>query len=182
MSLLWLDNPVLTPPIPPIMYGEQVRYVGAIASTWINQDNALGPEDNIFTTDTVGAYQPTAQLFLSQFGFSIPELAIIDGLRVEYRVKASNQAVCASLYALKNGVYTGYQNANTEEYLPIASAAWMHGLSDLPTDMWGTDWYPADFNQEVDGFEVRLTFQNRVGSTQIIFLDSVRATVYYHLE
>jgi len=144
--------------------------VGTVA--WSNPDNAK-VSDNVYATATgaVGNYD-THYLEATNFGFSIPSEATINGIVVEFEQKASiaSTVFYSSCRIVKGGSIglTGTGGAYltlTEAYLSMGS----------PSDLWGESWTPSDINDL--GFGTALHINT--GGDNTAYVDHIRITVYY---
>jgi hypothetical protein len=148
------------------------NYAGA-ASTggWTDAANATGTPDNACASRSASG----GTLDLTNFGFTIPDAATINGITVEVKfagTAAGDDGVRVRL--LKGGSPVG----NTQDILAIS------GQSDCstsafrtvgsPADLWGTSWTASDINAA--NFGVRLT---KLGTGGTSYVDSVRITVEY---
>ncbi len=142
----------------------------ASAVGWANPTNATGTPDNQCSERTGSG----GSLDLTNFGFTIPDAAAIQGITVEVKMAAtsSNEGVRVGL--LKGGNAVG----NTQDIYGIA------GQTDCttsafrtvgsPTDLWGETWTASDINSA--NFGVRLS---KLGSTNTAYVDAVRITIEY---
>lgn len=142
----------------------------ASAVGWTNPNDATGTPDSTCASSTTAG----DTLDLTNFGFTIPAAAVIDGITVEVKfagTTAGDDGVQVGL--LKGGSPVG----NTQNILAISgqtdcstSAFRTVGSS---TDLWGTTWTAADINSA--NFGVQLS---KLG-TGTSYVDSVRITVEY---
>jgi hypothetical protein len=163
--------------------GSQVRSGGTIvddASTgsvvWSNPSNAQA-SDNARATASLPESNSSHYLKASNFGFSIPSNATVNGIVVEVersRSSTSSSIVTTSAKLVKNGVIGGSDKGSyggTE--WPTADAYGAYGDS---VDTWGLALTPADVNAA--GFGFALSASN-FGATGYARVDHIRIKVYY---
>jgi hypothetical protein len=148
------------------------NYAGAASTVgWTDAANATGTPDNACASSTTSG----DTLDLTNFGFTIPGAAVINGITVEVKFAGTpggGNGVRVQL--LKGGSPVG----NTQDIYAIS------GQSDCsnsafrtvgsPTDPWGTSWTASDINAA--NFGVRLS---KLGTGGTSYVDSVRITVEY---
>lgn len=145
------------------------------------------PAANVTASDNVYATavhcnccdQNTQCLTVTDFGFSIPSGAIIDGivLEVEKKRSAGTGGIVEDngLQIMKGGVLTGPNKSQYGVDWPLTDTYVSYGGS---TDLWGTTWTPADIN--ASDFGVSLASISYIcGATITTSIDHVRMTVYY---
>jgi hypothetical protein len=149
------------------------NYAGAASTVgWTDAANATGTPDGACASRSGAG---GGALDLTNFGFTIPDAATINGITVEVKfagTTAGDDGVRVRL--LKGGSPVG----NTQDIYA------MSGQSDCstsafqtvgsPGDPWGTTWNASDINAA--NFGVRLS---KLGSTGTSYVDSVRITVEY---
>jgi hypothetical protein len=148
------------------------NYAGAATATgWSSASNATGTPDSACASRSGAA---GGALDLTNFGFTIPDAATINGITVEVKfagTAAGDDGVRVRL--LKGGSPTtafqdilaisGQSDCSTSAFQTVGS----------PTDPWGTSWTASDINAA--NFGVRLS---KLG-TGTSYVDSVRITVEY---
>lgn len=141
------------------------RYgASAVGNVWSTDNGILVPNDNLYA-HTNGGGDP---MVVSDFGFTIPQGARIDGIKVDFRRTAegtvSDQAVTLPKGTAKN------------------NGAWPLGNTDGPyilttyggaTDTWGATWSASDVNATT--FSVTLDIAGNGDG----HADSLGVTVYY---
>ncbi len=149
------------------------NYAGAVSTIgWSGATNAIGTPDNACASRTGAA---GGSLDLTNFGFTIPDAAVINGITVEVKFAGTidgDDGVRVRL--LKGGSPVG----NTQDIYAVSgqddcstSAFRTVGSS---TDLWGTTWNASEIN--ASNFGVRLS---KLGTTGTSYVDSVRITVEY---
>jgi hypothetical protein len=148
------------------------NYAGAATATgWSSAANATGTPDGACASRSGAG---GGALDLTNFGFTIPDAATINGITVEVKfagTAAGDDGVRVRL--LKGGSPTtafqdilaisGQSDCSTSAFQTVGS----------PTDPWGTSWTASDINAA--NFGVRLS---KLG-TGTSYVDSVRITVEY---
>jgi len=145
---------------------------GTIA--WTAPGNATASDD-VYATVTTNVNNGTTQLLkLTDFGFTVPAGARIDGLLVEVEAKVSavntfmlNRTAVVTAGARRSFWSVGYVPGTVEAYLPIGG----------PGVLLGAELTPADVN---DGrFGVAIGISHLGVGNDTISVDHVRLTVYY---
>lgn len=151
-------------------------------SGWTNSAN-ITASDSVYATNNVAGTGVSATLAASNFGFSIPAGATINGIQASVIVKASaaSSLDLAQTSAAANGIQltkvagTGVGTAKND------STAWgtTNTTINLGTtsDLWGTTWAPADINST--GFGLILQCENNNASIRTASCDFVSITVTY---
>ncbi len=143
--------------------------------SWSNPTNAQ-LSDNYYAMATISSFQlPTQWLQATNFGFSIPQNAVIDGIVVEVEKKRSGSAIKDnSVRLIKNGTVQGNDKANPD-YWPTSDTYVSYGSSN---DTWGLSFTPQDINNA--NFGVALSAWYTSGSGEMYaYVDHIRITVYY---
>jgi hypothetical protein len=144
---------------------------------WTNPDNAK-VSDGVYATNTNATYGVSQTLRATNFGFSIPTGATINGILVEVQQLASASNTITDytggttfpvLSKAGSPIATG--KANVAKW-PTSEAYRSYGSS---SDLWGETWTPTDINNS--GFGVRVCCQNNSALTASV--DHIRITVYY---
>ncbi len=119
----------------------------------------------------------TDYLQASNFGFSIPTGATIDGITVEFQGWTTGSSPRPNdLNLMKAGTIVGNNDADSSTRFPSGEGAVFTGGS--ATDLWGTTWTAADVNDP--GFGVSLTaFNNNASNDRPVDLDFIRVTIDY---
>lgn len=169
----------------------ETRYPGTAASlsnagtsesaeAWVNPLNALA-DDGTIAAITAASYDTpdiSQLLVVSNFGFTIPTDATINGIVVE--MDRSNVAGAASDNRLQLAKGTTFANlvgnnkADTATDWPASLATVSYGTG--TTDLWGTTWTPAEIN--ASSFAVMMSVQADAANTDV-GVDFIRVNVYY---
>jgi len=149
------------------------NYAGAASTVgWTDAANATGTPDSACASRS-GAAGGT--LDLTNFGFTIPAAAVINGITVEVKFAGTPGGGNGVRVRLLKG---GLPTATSQDIFPIAgqntcsTSDWRTVGS--PTDLWGTSWTASDINAA--NFGVRLS---KLGTGGTSYVDSVRITVEY---
>lgn len=143
--------------------------------TWSNPGNAAASDDSRAVV-TFGVSTSTSHyLKATNFGFSIPAGAVIDGVLVEVERSESHNsanAVASSVRLYKAGTLTGTAKSSATEW-PVTTDAYesFGGAADL----WGATLAASDVNNS--GFGVGVSATGTGGRDGRI--DHIRITVYY---
>lgn len=119
----------------------------------------------------------SVNLKCTNFGFSIPAGATIDGILATIRKK--EQASSSNIFDYQVRIVKGGTPGATERKIvaewPTAFADRLHGGA---TDLWGETWTPADINASAFGVAISsLTSVNAQNAS----IDRIQITVYYTL-
>lgn len=141
---------------------------------------------NIYTSDNVyaGGTNPNSIIYnylkATNFGFTIPSGATIDGIKVEVECNGS-PAVSAfpkeySMKIVKGGTIDGTNKANTANTLPQYTDAYI--TFGGTTDKWGLTWTDSDINASNFGFAFSVSVDWDKAPVAVS-VDHIRITVYY---
>lgn len=156
--------------------GANVTGVGTLA--WSNPGNIVS-SNNVRATRNMDT-GTTNYLQGTNFGFSIPDGATIDGIVVEWELGAAfsddfGWAYDAQVRLVKGGSIVGDNKARpSSSKWPATDAYVSYGSS---SDLWGTTWTPADISASNFGAAIAAT-GTELGPEQAT-VDHVRITVYY---
>lgn len=151
--------------------------------TWTNYTYATSSNDS-YATFSAPAYAAFSHyLKATNFGFSIPAGATIDGILVEIE-KSLNQAPTVNDYAVDNAVKIvksdttiGTMNkADTTTYWPETDAYASYGSS---SDLWSETWTATDINDPDFGVVIQGKLFDDLDNSPIGRVDHIRITVYY---
>ncbi len=111
----------------------------------------------------------------SDYYFSIPNNAIITGIEVQVKKKASaDNAIIDNLVQLMNADTAVGNNYSLSGYWSSNNSSYFYGGS---TDLWGYNWTPAMINSQ--NFGVWFKAENKSIATQTAYVDWIGITVYY---
>ena len=140
---------------------------------WSNPTN-IQTEANTASC-TIGRYDYGDWLRASQFGFSIPSGATIDGIQVDINRTQGSTGICDSSLRLvdADGNNVGDDKASATSWPGSAGTATYGGA----TDKWNASPTPAMVNDA--DFGVRLSAENTYRLTPTAYVNWIKITVYY---
>jgi len=146
--------------------------IGSVA--WSNPGNATTSDDSRATASIRSQSGPSHYLKATDFGFSIPSGATIDGIEVEVEKgsNANNQVADNAVRIVKGGTIgstdkSGANWATTDAYITHGGAS----------DLWGKTWTPTDINNSNFGFAISASCGAPVFRDG--YIDHIRITVHY---
>jgi len=147
------------------------------SAVWVDPQNIQAADTN-YASSTIPMF--SNYLVATDFDFSIPDTAIIEGIKVTVRRVASSGAGYNGiwdrfLYLTKDGTSdTGSNRANSAS---VWSIDWVTATYGGSSDLWGTTWTPAEINS--DNFGFRLHIYNNYGTPLMAYVDYITITVYH---
>jgi len=156
-------------------------YPGTVAQTsnfvdaWVNPTRVTTSDDSLATCVLSGGESEV--LKVTNFGFSLPPIAVVSGISVEidrHKVAGTTVTDAALVLTKSNTDTTGSDKASIAPWPTSAAIAYYGGSSDL----WGTTWTPSEINASTFGlwFHVFGTATNETAA-----VDFIRVTVFYRL-
>lgn len=142
---------------------------------WANPDNAASTDNSYAVASRVLSAGISHYLKATNFGFSIPAGATIDGIYVEAEIKSSTTGSCDyNIKIVKGGTISGDDlKRAASTYWPTSDTYVSWGGA---TALWGLTWSAGDINNS--GFGVAIAAQ--IGAIyQTCSIDHIRITVYY---
>jgi hypothetical protein len=139
---------------------------------WTNLTHVTAA-DGSYVNNGGGSGSITHYLLSADHSFSIPAGATISGIVAEVRIKSQfGVSKDTSVKLAKGGVIGGNDNASSSTI--GTTDTWL--TFGANNDLWGQTWSVSDINASNFG----LAFAAKVtGSTDSLFLDAIRITVYY---
>lgn len=135
---------------------------------------------NIYTSNNAYAYislsieQRSHWLRATNFGFTIPAGATINGIKVEIEKKSNSTGIeDGSVKIVKGGAESGTEHASGA-FWPTTDTRITYGGS---TDKWGLTWTVANIN--ASNFGISIAASNAWTSGRVAYVDHIRITVYY---
>lgn len=149
----------------------------AFQIAWANPTDAVGADGEFaaYNSTVLAVDEESENLDATDFAWSVPTTATIDGIKVEYDRYSDTASGIADvlIQLIVGGTATGNNNS--------AAALWptTHTIATFgsSSDLWGLTPTPADVNGST--FGVRLRCKNTTGAGEIANVDQVRITVYY---
>ena len=146
--------------------------------SWLNPQLA-GYSDDSYATAVVNAESGSTTHYLKAtgFGLSIPQEAVIDGIRVVVeRRRDGETATDASVKLVKGGSVVGQEKGDWYTNWWAFDTNQSYGGSN---DLWNTTWTPSDINNPNFG----VAFAGNAGlppeGNESLYVDNIRAMVYY---
>ncbi|MEK6849304.1 MAG: immunoglobulin-like domain-containing protein [Nanoarchaeota archaeon] len=150
---------------------------------WLAPGNAIGSDD-VYTSSALLIGETSNNLYLTNFGFAIPDGVTIDSISVA--IKRSREGGIppvihdSSVRLMKAGAVIG-DDAATATPWPSLTLSGDATEDHMPVDpLWGSTWTPAEINAA--GFGVAMSATREVGgtvATRRAFIDNVQITVDY---
>ena len=149
--------------------------VGTVA--WADPGNAAA-SDNIYSVASVAG--TTHYLKATNFGFTVPTGATIDGIVVEIERKdTSDNPTCDKDNKVQivksDGSIGTTDKADLDTWWPLSDTYKTYGSS---SDLWGESWTAADINDSDFGVVLQAFMYSGIG-TERASVDHIRITVYY---
>lgn len=149
--------------------------------TWASPSNA-GASDNSYTTaNQIGSGSPiTHYLKCTNFGFSIPSGATINGVTVEIERKPSQNSISnnvkdSTISLVKGGTVSGANKADTATRWSTTETFYTYGSS---SDLWSLSLTDSDVNASNFGVVISVTITS-IKPNVIAYIDFVRITITY---
>lgn len=159
----------------PLSCGTGADDAGTGTVAWTNPSN-ITSSDNTYATASISTGNDSHYIKATNFGFTIPASATINGFTAEAEVSCvftpGINVTDIKARAIKAGTIQGTDRSNatawttTDTYLSHGGAA----------DLWGGTWTPADINDTGFGFALSATQGGGPVTAQV---DHVRMTVFY---
>ena len=173
------DNSITyIPPGGPNMAGTGASATGVGTVAWTSPGN-ITADDTSYATCSLASNVQSNYLSGTNYGFSIPAGATINGIQVTIARESSSSSspyihdTVVSL--IKGGTVTGANRAATTTNWPNSMTAASYGST---SDLWGTTWTAADINAA--NFGVALSANSSgTGSTRTASVDYMQITVSY---
>ena len=145
---------------------------------WNNPNNAKAA-DSAFAQSFAGDGFVTNYLKATNFSFSIPAGATIDGILVEVEKQGfdgGNAVVDGNARIVKSDGSLGTENKadTTDESWTFPASYYSYGSS---TDLWGETWTASDINDADFGFAINANGPS--SSPLTMYVGHIRITVYY---
>lgn len=159
--------------------GSNVNGPGTI--TWSNPGN-MTTTGSPYATATLTTRATSEYLQGTNYGFTIPANATIDGISVSITRRSSSNAGGNSINdvtvrLLKAGVLSGNNKATTTDW-PTSLGTANYGSE---TDLWGTTWTPDQIN--ASNFGVALSAFNQSSySSRTATVDGIQVTLLFGIE
>lgn len=151
--------------------------VGTVA--WSNPTRITASDDSRSQAARAGSSSTSQYLKGTNFGFSIPTGATIDGITVEIeRYKSAGSGICVDneIKIVKADGTIGTTNKASGTNWTTSESFFTYGGA---SDLWGETWTAADINDADFGIVIRITLTMSAESSVNADVDSVRITINY---
>ncbi|MFA6300726.1 MAG: immunoglobulin-like domain-containing protein [Candidatus Paceibacterota bacterium] len=150
---------------------------GGSGTAWVNPGYVVADDTN-YATAILNLYGSSESLNATNYGFSIPAGATIDGIQVSIMRKSSsllagNSIIDKSVRLIKNGSVVGDNKKNSTHWATSMTAVGYGGYGDL----WGATWTPADINASNFGVAFSVETESLLDRTASV--DYVQMSVFY---
>ena len=148
--------------------------------TWSNITNIQNNKnDGTYTVCANLHYaQQPSTIYVSNFGFSIPTSATINGITVQINKYADNDITDEAVFLVDNtGTYVGTNKKITAYFWPTNNnAPQTYGDS---SDLWGTTWTPSIINSNNFGLQLKGYWGSFTKFNFDVYVSWVKITVNY---
>ena len=142
-------------------------------TAWATPNNSQSSNDSYATFTTFSRGGTSHYLKATNYGFTIPAGATINGILVETEAKRTSSVPTTDLRIVKNGSISSTLKqisiSTTEAYISCPA-------SGASSDLWGETWTVSDINASGFGVVIGNIINPISGTTSI---DHIRITVYY---
>jgi hypothetical protein len=144
------------------------------SASWVDVDDAAG-EDGLSASASVDSSTASHYLKATEFGFSIPSGATIDGIEVEAKKRDGGAfGVSDNAVRIVKGGAIGSTDLSSGTNWPGTFSYTTYGGSG---DLWGESWTPSDINSANFGFAISAIGNNEIST--LAKIDHIRITVYH---
>jgi hypothetical protein len=148
------------------------------SQAWSNAGN-ITAEDATYATATLSASTDTQYLKATNFGFSIPSGATINGIGVRVKKRSTNgEIIDLAVRLVKGGTIGSTDASQLSRWFVTTPDYHYYGGA---TDLWGDTWTDTDINASNFGMALRAQWEN-VNSAQIsdvASVDVIKIEVFY---
>jgi hypothetical protein len=147
---------------------------------WNDLDNDIASDNRYVSTEAMGDDMATVYLKATNFGFSIPEDAIIDGISVDVERKADDRNFFDNAIRLVKEGEIGRVDKSGITAWPGRDGTATYGSR---SDLWEDKWTFKDINSEKFGFAISVKkvrgISGEIGNNKA-YIDWISITVTYH--
>ena len=146
--------------------------------TWFLPDYAKTEDSNFSRAANMDTYATSHYLKTTNFGFSIPNGSIINGIMVEIKRKKNTYSYAKDSMVnivKSDGSFGTLNKADTITDWPLLSSYKSYGSS---LDLWGETWAPSDINNPNFGVAISI-YTSGINNFSGGNIDNIRITVYY---
>jgi len=154
--------------------------VSPFGEPWINPDDAKTQNNTYADVDIAFGELQSDYLKVTDFGFSIPGNAIIEGIKVEIDRMASDDSTMyirdGRISLVRNGTTTAESKGDASHWPTSDTNSYKSygGASDL----WSQSWSPSDINGADFGMVAQAAYAGS-GDPLTAYIDHIQITVYY---
>lgn len=146
-------------------------------TAWTTPNNAK-VSDDIYTTYYGDHGYSSHYLIVSNFGFTIPTGATINGIVAQVELHGDGTNVTYlhdyAVRIVKGGAIGATDNSSTGINYPSTDAYWTYGANN---NLWGETWTAEQIN--ASNFGLAYATVNGSGFSHTVYVDHIRITVYY---
>ncbi len=151
---------------------------GGMIMIWGSTTSAQGTADSAFAAVDLAPGQTSTRLQCTNYGFSIPANAVINGITVAItKLGADSNKVDVDVKLLKATVLQTDNKASATTW----SGSTFTGTYGSSSDLWSTTWTAADINNAGFGVAQSVTITNGDTNNPGAFVDSMVITIDYDL-
>ncbi len=149
--------------------------VGSVLYQWTNPSNAQTSDNAYAIVEDVD--DVTYYLKANSFGFNIPLIAIIQGIKVDIEKSAeeSDKIIDNSVKIVKNDLISGDEKESGATWASVDSYT-TYGSS---TYLWGLTWNPVDVNANDFGVVISAERTGSGNPNDDAFIDHIRISITY---
>lgn len=154
--------------------GQNIAMVGG-SSNWSTPTN-IYTSNNAYASNGLDGDEVSHWLRATDFGFTIPDGATIDGILVEIERRCNEEyGADYAMKIVKTGTEQGTDHASVTEW-PASDTYKSYGSS---SDKWGLSWLPGDINSHLFGASISAIYEDDPEFRATFYVDHIRITVYY---
>lgn len=145
------------------------------SSNWSNP-TYIYTSNNTYARSTLDGDEASHWLRATNFGFTIPDGATIDGILVEIERRCNEEyGADYAMQIVKGGTEQGTDHTSLTEW-PLVDTYEPYGSS---TDKWGLSWTPSNINNNNFGASISAIYEDDPELSASFYVDHIRITVYY---
>lgn len=151
--------------------------MGGGTSPWSNPTN-IYTSNNVYASNGLDGDEVSYWLRATDFGFTIPDGATIDGILVEIERRCNEEyGADYAMKIVKAGTEQGNDHASVTEW-PASDTYKSYGSS---SDKWGLSWTSDYINSHLFGASISAIYEEDPEFRATFYVDHIRITVYYTL-
>ena len=155
--------------------GTGTNVATGFGNAWSNPTNVTA-SDNSYASVSLSFFAFSDALVASNFGFSIPGTATIDGITVSIEKNGTGNVSDFNIQLTKNGT-TPIGSNYAQFFVPWPGSDTNVGYGGA-ADLWGTTWTPVEINSSSFGVYIIAVGLNLLGSS-VASIDHVTVTIDY---